>query len=441
MKRTIVCGIDFSPQAGEAARLAGRLAQRLHGELLLVHVYEPVVLLVPEAPAAAMAIDEARRAAAHNKLRQATAALVREGFLARDELRTGAAHQELLRAAEAARAHLLVVGTHGRGGLSRAMLGSVAERVADHASLPVLVVPSGAGPGSRPRWLEEARPSRLLLGVDDSQTTTAAISFARGLVEELESDVVAAHVFWPPIERARRGLPWTLESESEDPEVSGSLARQVKELLAPWPGGRKLEVLVRARWGSEGEALARLAGDVAADVVVVGTHQRHGLKRWLRGSVSREVLRHTSLPVLFVPGGMRPQALLGVPPIRHVLVAADTSPAGALAVARAVSLLPSGGVLELAFVGRRGSSPEELSRHGEELVPASAREAHLEIHVHVVLDDAAAELSHMAVRLGVDTAVVPAPRRGAYEEPSSGRVVDELLAVGCSVVVVPEPPR
>ena len=143
MFHRIVVPTDFSSCAQEAWRLARRVAATAPGsELVAVHVlteiprYAEGVLM---SEGAGTFQDEARRWV-ERTLEDWVAKARAEGLGARSALRSGAPHEEIVALARDERADLIVIGTHGRGGVSRALLGSVADRVVRLAPCPVLTV-------------------------------------------------------------------------------------------------------------------------------------------------------------------------------------------------------------------------------------------------------------------------------------------------------------
>jgi nucleotide-binding universal stress UspA family protein len=148
--RRVLHASDFSGPANVAFRVAVAVA-KVHGaELLLVHVLPaPPTLAGGRRSMSLRAHDElvaiARRAADRQ-----LALLLTKARLSKVRARAfrvhGDPHREILRAARAKEADLIVMGTHGRTGISRLFLGSVAERVVRLASCPVLTVPRRSGP-------------------------------------------------------------------------------------------------------------------------------------------------------------------------------------------------------------------------------------------------------------------------------------------------------
>ncbi|MBI3637260.1 MAG: universal stress protein [Candidatus Rokubacteria bacterium] len=133
---------DFSDAAEQAWTTATRLACALGAELLLLHVFveTPLFSETPFSARNVRDVYEAQRAWVEKELEQWAIHAREAGARARTLLRTGAPHHEILAAVDDQRADLIVMGTHGRGGVERALLGSVADRVVRLARCPVLSV-------------------------------------------------------------------------------------------------------------------------------------------------------------------------------------------------------------------------------------------------------------------------------------------------------------
>ena len=141
--RRVLCPSDFSAASRPALGRAIDVARTNRAELLLVHVMAPVTLLVGDGyipPATFDQLQESGRADAQKKLDTLIARAKKAGVRARALLLHGAPFQEITRAAKSQRADLIVMGTHGRTGFAKLLLGSVAERVLATAPCPVLTV-------------------------------------------------------------------------------------------------------------------------------------------------------------------------------------------------------------------------------------------------------------------------------------------------------------
>src|SRR4051812_34202515 len=145
--RRILVPTDFSDRGALAVRYAAELADKFGAELVLLHIVPESVLALPDAvmpTPAPMADLDALTEAGRTGLAHLIAALKLEAHKPRVEVRFGSPGQEIVAAARDLHADLVCVATHGRGGLARVLLGSVAEEVVRHAPCPVLTVRPGA---------------------------------------------------------------------------------------------------------------------------------------------------------------------------------------------------------------------------------------------------------------------------------------------------------
>ena len=138
----ILCATDFS-DAGQAAETQALvLARALGAELVYVHVNMETELYGEGAlgMSEVQQVYDSERRWAQDALAQRVAATEARSVRARAIIRTGAPHDEIVAAVQAESPDMLVIGTHGRSGLDRLLLGSVAERVVRMAPCPVLTV-------------------------------------------------------------------------------------------------------------------------------------------------------------------------------------------------------------------------------------------------------------------------------------------------------------
>lgn len=137
----ICCAVDFSDPSRSALEEAADLARRYASELTLVHAYEvppaatgDMMLPTPELLAGALKEAEKQLEAWRREAEGLAGRTVKAAVL------SGRAADEILRFADEHAADLIVIGTHGRGGVKRLVMGSVAERVVRQATCPVLVI-------------------------------------------------------------------------------------------------------------------------------------------------------------------------------------------------------------------------------------------------------------------------------------------------------------
>jgi len=141
--RRILHGSDFSRASGRAFRAAIALARATQARVTVVHVLAPVVPVIPEHYLGSPQIELLRgrvRRWSEQRLAALVQQAVRRGIRADGRLLEGDPVEQILREARRGRSDLIVVGTHGRSGLTRLLIGSVAGRLVASSSRPVLTV-------------------------------------------------------------------------------------------------------------------------------------------------------------------------------------------------------------------------------------------------------------------------------------------------------------
>ena len=285
----IICGVDESDGARDAVRVAKWLARELVRRLVLVHAVraaDGLAVALPPYSYPHPTDDEATRRAAE----QVLDGLVQDSGLAGSverRIETGDPATVLLRIAEDELVDLIVVGTRRRGPVASAILGSVSAAVVSRATCPVVAVPPAARLGS----------GSLVCAVDDSPEAVSAVRVARRLADQLGVDLLVANaVATPPVPSAS-AVP------SGPAEVTDAERRRAEELLAglAFEHGLGTDVERRVSFGSEAEAIAQLADEEDATLVVVGARRRGALMSLVAGSVSHDLRTTSSRPTLVVP--------------------------------------------------------------------------------------------------------------------------------------------
>jgi nucleotide-binding universal stress UspA family protein len=198
---------------------------------------------------------------------------------------------------------LIAMATHGYSGAQRWLLGSVAEKVLHGAKNDLLIVRTAEGHTSG-----EAPLKTLLVPLDGSEEAEKALSSASDLATRLPSKVVLVRVltrfyFAPPetvVPVIGMNIPDPKELRAQDKaEASQYLADKVEQLRAQGVA-QVSSVLIDG--GAEGAAadIIDLAGKTPDNLVIMSTHGRSGVGRWLIGSVVERVVRHASGPVLVI---------------------------------------------------------------------------------------------------------------------------------------------
>ncbi len=136
----ILCPVDFSPTSEAALRYAIELAAQLKARVDVMHVFEMSDYLVPENPAVKMDLMPKAAEQSRRDLDELVARYGKQGVALQAVHHEGHARSQIVKTSKELGSQLIVMGTHGRGGMERMLLGSVADRVLRTSDVPVLVV-------------------------------------------------------------------------------------------------------------------------------------------------------------------------------------------------------------------------------------------------------------------------------------------------------------
>ena len=181
---------------------------------------------------------------------------------------------------------LIAMSTHGRTGLERWLLGSVADKVMHASESPVLLMRGGRDSAS----LAPAAIEQITLPLDGSTTSEAAFETAVGMARTLELPLLLVRC----ISFSGMMPPMVVHAEEQDIEEYLLVKREEATNLG-------VEVVrVRMLWGAPAAELIDLAQRNPGSLTVMSTHGRSGISRWALGSVTDRVVRHSHQPVLVV---------------------------------------------------------------------------------------------------------------------------------------------
>ncbi len=184
-------------------------------------------------------------------------------------------------------ADLVVMGTHGRQGMDRLLSGSVSEEVVRGASCPVFtVLPSETDPGI-------PTISRVLAPVDLSEESELVIDHAAALSDSYAAPLDLLHV----VEEAAYPNAYGLDAVPPDPPSVQDRAREALETLAGRLELRTDPVNIHVLTGNAAGDIVEFAATHDADLIVMATHGRTGMERFLIGSVAEKVVRQAPCPV------------------------------------------------------------------------------------------------------------------------------------------------
>jgi nucleotide-binding universal stress UspA family protein len=204
------------------------------------------------------------------------------------QLRSVSPAKAIIDYAEAEAIDLVVMGTHGRRGLERLLSGGVAEEVVRQAPCPVLTVLAREEPGPGPHV------GRLLAPVDLSEQSEAVVRYARALAEAYDASLDLLHVVedtpYPAVYGMDPIAPMLPDVQRRAREALEELATRT---LAPTDSddGPAVEHQLHVSVGNAASEIVHLAEEGHADLIVMATHGRTGLSRFLIGSVAEKVVR------------------------------------------------------------------------------------------------------------------------------------------------------
>lgn len=304
-KSQILVPLDGSELAEKALPHAIALAQATSGGLTLLRIVQPITFIdpiggaLPPSPALwevwagepQLALDYLQAVA--DKLRDTELVVqttVLEGDPASEIVSYAEKHPEVSR---------VVMSSHGRSGLGRWVMGSVAEKVLHASPVPLLVVrPESDEPDEAALAVPEYKT--ILVPLDGSELAEKALGEAQTLAEKMGATVVLVSVASTPFDLVlakRRG------AEAWSPTPWDEAAQHLKSKLDAVSRRLEAEHLVveaRLTYGDPADEILKLSEELGADIIVMATHGRGGLAGLLIGSVATRVVQAARVPVLLV---------------------------------------------------------------------------------------------------------------------------------------------
>ena len=292
----ILCPVDFSDHSRRALDHALAIARWYESTVTVLHVFS----LVPVAAAGPLVVEPILLMNPAQLLADVTAFAgtgSASGVTIEAVVRQGATAGEILDQAASMNADLLVIGTHGRSGFDRLLLGSVAEKVLRKAGCPVMTVP---------RRASDAVPAgpvlykRILCPVDFSESSLQALKYAISLTQEADGQLTVLHVL--EHELPSRAV---LAAGKDDGVMTVSefmrareedLERRLHDISVGAPEFCRVEALMTH--GKPWREVLRVAAEQHSDLIVMGVQGRGATDLLFFGSTTQHVVREASCPVL-----------------------------------------------------------------------------------------------------------------------------------------------
>lgn len=292
--KRILCPVDFSETSLRSLAHAAALARWYDAQLTVLHVvptFEP--MQVRAGLGDPVYISQMTRDEVLDEMHRALGADLPPG--ARLAAEAGDSSKTIVDQALSNRADLIVMGTHGRAGFKRALLGSVTEKVLREAPCPVLTVPphhAEAGPAP------EVTFQRIICPIDFSPSALQALCFALNLARQADGRVTLLHVIeWLPEEDPRTSAHFNVPEYRRHmaADAEKGLRKLVADESRTWVDIDSIVVFGRAH-----REILRAAEAKPADLIVMGAQGRSGVALALFGSTTQEAVRGATCPVLTV---------------------------------------------------------------------------------------------------------------------------------------------
>ena len=299
MLSKIVIPMDGSDLSEQIIPYCAALSKGLGSSMTLLHVIDTDLLPDTAELHHKVNLDqlvEQERTHAQDYLHMVQARLKDHGIEANTEVTAGAPAETIVSMAQKEGADLIAMSTHGRSGLARWRMGSVTDKVLHTATVPLLIF--------RPRDVatpDDVQLSSVILPLDGSTLAAQAVPLATSVATALKLKVkpirmvsTRSFAFTDPYPTggAEMAVPVVEAAENDAKDYLNKTAEELR--------GNGLEVETHFMFGEPASQIIELAHETTGSLIVMSTHGRSGLGRFVMGSVADKVLRGSGSPVLVV---------------------------------------------------------------------------------------------------------------------------------------------
>jgi len=322
MFRRILVPLDGSALAERALPCAARLAKFSGGSITLLRVVPSPFTFASqrkESSVQMQGVVDSDLAGAIDYLTRITASSVLAGVETTTEVFKGTPAETILSVARSQQMDIIIMCSHGYTGMTRWALGSVAEKVASHAPVPVLVLRKGGLVPASPHP-DALRPLRVLVALDGSTRAEGGIEPAASLIAALAAPFQGALHLMQVVKPATAAIgERNIDEDGESLAILDRVKGYLISLVGDLCNGHRISAvadlklsvsesvavdpdiasaLIRVAENGEDAQEAGVSG--GCDIITMTTHGYGGVQRWAMGSVTERVLRATSLPLLIV---------------------------------------------------------------------------------------------------------------------------------------------
>jgi len=296
MYEKILVSLDGTELAELALPYAEELAGKLGSQVILIYVSESA-----EDPYHHMhqlylqrMVETTKQGAERSLEKPATKEIKVESAIL-----VGDPAEEILDYADKEDIGLIIMATHGRSGIRRWALGSVADKVIRATERPVALI---RAKGVRPDVRAKGILNRALVPLDGSKESETIIPYVEELTSKLKAEVVLLHivartyhVYYGGVGEGAK-IPYT----DEEMEPLKASAEDYLKKVADGLKDKGIATKTEVRVGAAAEEIIKLADEIGADLVAMSTHGRSGVSRWAYGSVADKTLQGGNTPLLLV---------------------------------------------------------------------------------------------------------------------------------------------
>lgn len=293
--KRILCTTDFSDLSNQTISFGIALAKTFNAKLFVCHIIDlPFAAMNGEVQLDPIEQQDRMMAYAQEQLEQL---FENEPIDWQPLVSIGHTADEISRIVDKKRIDIAISATHGRSGIKRLLLGSVAERLMRTLSCPLLIIKEQ---GAKASGMKQTvfPPKRILVGCDFSTDSELAFQYGLAMAQEFEAELHLVHVVEPPVYQnvlfsdVSSGM---YDREAMIEELSDKLERMVPDEARNW-----CDLKTELREGKPDEELTRYADNNGMDLIALGV-RGHGLVETLFvGSTTDRVARRSPCPVLSV---------------------------------------------------------------------------------------------------------------------------------------------
>ena len=303
LSQPILVPLDGTDVAKGILPYVSQVAKKADTSLVLLTIVDPDDIEYPTGstggrePVHKYQIEESVRRQASGQLNAILDDLRADGLQARAITATGSPAEEIIQAATAEGCGLIAMSTRGRNAIGRGILGSVTDKVLHSSGVPVMTF-TPPSDGESPEE-DDTTLSTVVVPLDGSVLAETALPYAEELSRVLSLDIAIARV-------VKTGSPFTYpELAATLPDPTEEMLREARDYLsevAEELRARGASVSTQVLRGAPASALLEFAQSTPQDIIVMTTHGRSGLSRWVLGSVAEALVRGSGDPVLVVQG-------------------------------------------------------------------------------------------------------------------------------------------